>query len=388
MQSNWQEFVQQEISFFTPILKGLGFEIDIDQPHTKGERGSFRAKKIILLGRRISYNFKVVIKCARYEEGIKELQEEKQARENIKKIDFAYHEFLEPKEILFRNEKMFLIQVTEFIVEEKKFLDRDPNNQFDIAYRSLITQEGIHAVTSKHNKTIKKLFTTFDFNTYRHNLSKFKIIISDFLLSSGTGALGPLIKGPASVRAHLCKASEVGGILDLAENEFLQNKHRIQQYSGFLTHTDFVPHNFRVRNDNGVERVYLLDHSAIIIGNKHDGWARFLNFCVLHSPIVEKWFTEYFKVNRSKEESESLRLMRIYRLFELVTHHVTIYKNTNEVENKELKELSKKRVFFWLELLQALYENRELDKGLIEDYKNNRDNLRSQSEKERQQVIY
>ncbi len=364
---SWQSFVESETSFFLPILNNLGFEINNDQPHTKGERGAFRAKKIILLGERLSDKLKVVIKCARYKEGKEEILQEKKARGNLKNVDFAYHEFLEPKEIYFENNKRenYLIQVTEFIHENIQFLDRDPKDQFNIAFRSFITQEGIHAVTAKHNKIIKKLFNTFDFEIYKKNLFNYKNKILEFVNNA-----------------------EFTDLLNNSEDLFLQNKYRIQQYSGFLTHTDFVPHNFRVRNDDGVERVYLLDHSAIIIGNKHDGWARFLNFCVLHSPIIEKWFVQYFKNNRSQEEIESLKLMRIYRLFELVDHHATIYKNTSEVENKELKELSKKRVFFWLELLKAVYENRELDSQIIEDYKNNRDSLRSQSEKERQKVLY
>lgn len=376
IKNKWQEFVEGEIFFFKPILENLGFKISDDQPHTKGERGSFRAKKIILLGERNSDKLKVVIKCARYEEGRGEILQEKKSRENLQKVDFAYHEFLDPKEIYFENNRSFVIQITEFIVEEKKFLDRDSKDQFNIAYRSFVTQEGIHAVTAKHNKIIKKLFTTFDFEIYKQNLFKHKDVIER--------VLAPLSLGEGS-------GERVWGwekILNLSEKYFVNSKEKIQQYSGFLTHTDFVPHNFRVRNDSGVERVYLLDHSAIIIGNKHDGWARFLNFCVLHSPVVEKWFLEYFKVNRSFEENESLKLMRIYRLFELVAHHATIYQNTNEMENKELKELSKKRVFFWLELLKAIYEDRELDRQIIEAYKNNRDSLRSQSEKERQKVLY
>jgi hypothetical protein len=167
--NTWQEFVEKEIKYFQPILNILGFGVDADQPHTKGERGSFRAKKIILLGKRLADNIKVVIKCARYGEGANELLEEKQSRENIKKIDFAYHEFLEPNEIYFytglapspyqgEGRGEVVIQITEFIQEEKKFTERDPKEQFDLIYKSFVVQEGVHAVTAKHNKLIKKLF--------------------------------------------------------------------------------------------------------------------------------------------------------------------------------------------------------------------------------------
>lgn len=359
MKNNWQEFVQQEIDYFTPILNDLGFTIDDDQPHTKGERGSFRAKKIILLGSHKSNNKQVVIKCARYEEGINELLEEKQARENIKKIDFAYHEFLEPDETYFNSNKNYTIQITEFIREEVRFTERDPKQQFDIIYRSFVVQEGIHAVTRKHNKQILEYFKVYNFEDYRKQVFICKEKVTDFL---GSGL----------------------DLLENTEREILQNKYRINQYCGFLTHTEFVPHNFRVRDN----QVYLLDHSAIIIGNKHDGWARFLNWAVLHAPIIEKWFEEYFKINRSLEEQESLRLMRLVRLFELAAHHSKIYFASAKDKNLELKELSQKRVYFWLEVMKAVFENREVDRQIVEDYKNDRDSLRTQSEKERQQVIY
>lgn len=359
MKNNWQEFVQQEIDYFKPILNGLGFTIDADQPHTKGERGSFRAKKIILLGNHKLDNKKVVIKCARFEEGVSELLEEKQARESIKKIDFAYHEFLEPEEVYFSSTNDYTIQITEFIQEEMRFTEREPKEQFDIVYKSFVVQEGIHAVTRKHNKQIQEYFKVYDFEDYRKQVSICKEKVTDFLGSESD-------------------------LLEKAERDVLQNKYRINQYSGFLTHTDFVPHNFRVRNS----RVHLLDHSAIVIGNKHDGWARFLNWAVLHAPMVEKWFEEYFKINRSLEEQESLRLMRLVRLFELAAHHSKIYFDATKCENLELKELSKKRVYFWLEVMRAVFENREVDRQIIEDYKNIRDSLRTQSEKERQKVIY
>lgn len=375
--NNWENFVKEEMFFFKPILEDLGFNIFPDQPHTKGERGTFKAGKIILLGESIKEGKKVVIKCARFPEGVNEILEEKKARGNLKKVDFAYHEFLDPKEILFINNfnknTGYIIQITEFIEEEINFLKRDPKNQFEIVYRSFITQEGIHAVTAKHNKIIKSLFNTFNFNIYSKNLNNYKNIILEFL---------------EEFKNENSDCVEFLDILENSQKEFLNNKYRISQYCGFLTHSDFVPHNFRVRKENDVERVYLLDHSAIIIGNKHDGWARLLNFSVLHSPILETWFLEYFKTNRSVEEGESLRLMRIYRLFELVAHYATIYKNTDGEINKNLKELSRLRVIFWLNLLKAIYENKELDKEIIEDYKKTRDELRSQEELERQKVLY
>lgn len=352
------ENFKNDIEYFVPILRDLGFVIFEDQPHIKGERYAFRAKKTILLGERVSDKKKVVIKVTRNEAGKVEVQEERAAREAIKKIDFAYTPFLEPEEILFKETSEYLVQVTEYIEEEIGFLKRDLREQFEIAYRTFVMQEGIHAVTKKHNKIIQKYFKTFTFADYAKNIDLYIIII---------------------LSTNILNESEVE-VLNLSKKFFLENRHRVEQYGGFLTHTDFVPHNFRV----GCGQVYLLDHSAIIIGNKHEGWARFLNFCVLHNAELEKKFLKYFEINRSEEELDSLKLMRIYRLFELVAHHAEIYKNSQS----ELKDLSHKRIIFWLKLLNAILENKELDIQVIEDYKNNRDTLRSQEEKERQKVLY
>jgi hypothetical protein len=355
--NSWAKYVETETSFFLPKLESLGFEIDENQIHTKGERYAFRAQKLILTGIRKSDNLKVVIKVTREKEGREEILHERDCRLALHKIDFAYHEFLDPEEIYFETSNNFTILVTEFIEEDKKFLDRDSKEQFQIALISFVTQEGIHAVTTKHNKFINKYFETYNFKKYVSELENNKNKLLEIF-------------------PNLKNAIEAG------EDEFKKNEYRVSQYCGFLTHTDFVPHNFRVREG----RVYLLDHSAIRIGNKHEGWGRFLNFMVLHNPLLYNWFVKYFDDNRSVEELESLRLMRIYRLFELINHHANIFKNGEM--GSELKKLSETRVYFWLELLKAVVENRELESNIIEEYKNCRDQLRTNEEKERQKVLY
>lgn len=394
--TSWQEYVDSELLFFKRIFESLGFEIYSEQPHIKGERDLaitglglqlyenkreekvVKAKKLILLGKYTLsdspyFGTKIVIKCTTDNAGKMEILEERKARENLKKIDFAYHEFMDPDEIYFESNEQYTIRVTQFIEEEVKFTERDTKTQFDLVYRAFVQQEGVHAVTSKHNKQIKKLFKTFDLDMYLKVLSECKKVLVNFLDEN--------IKDSNS-------RNEEKNLLNNCESDFTKARDRISQYCGFLTHTDFVPHNFRIKKEGEINKIYLLDHSAIIIGNKHDGWARFLNFAILHLPILEKWFVEYFKTNRSREENESLRLMRIYRLFELASLHALIYKNAQMVGNLELKKLSEKRVFFWLHVLKNLYENTEVSKDTIEEYKDTRDSLRSNSEKERQKVLY
>ena len=88
--TNWQDFVREEIAYFLPRLVELGFELNENQIHTKGERSAFRSKKIILLGKKKSDNRKVVIKISREKEGIWEVLYERQCREALKKINFNY----------------------------------------------------------------------------------------------------------------------------------------------------------------------------------------------------------------------------------------------------------------------------------------------------------
>jgi len=354
----WEKYVERETHFFVNFLVEAGFVLDTDQVHTKGERYAFRAQKLILTGKEKNTGKKVIIKVTREKEGKEEILHERECRQALKKIDFAYHEFLDPTELFFESNKIYTILVTEFIQEEKQFLQRTLQEQFDIALKSFTVQEGIHAVTASHQKFIDKHFENFTFIEYKKYLENYKNIILNIFHED----------------------QNLKNILEQAEIEFNKNDYRVNQYCGFLTHTDFVPHNFRVRDG----KIYLLDHSAIRIGSKHEGWGRFLNFMTLYNRDLENLFIKYFADNRSLEEIESLRLMRIFRLFDLIHHHAKIYRQAEG----ELKSLSYKRVFFWLELLKSILENKQLEQNIIEEYKNSRDTLRTVEEKERQKVLY
>ena len=135
----------------------------------------------------------------------------------------------------------------------------------------------------------------------------------------------------------------------------------IEQYSGFLTHTDFVPHNIRVVGEN----IYLLDHSSIRFGNKYEGWARFCNFMALYNPPLEKALVKYVADNRTEEESISLRLMRIYRLGEIIWY----YTSALDKSYGNLFALNKKRVELWSKMLENLLSENSLPESFIEDYK-------------------
>ncbi len=159
-----------------------------------------------------------------------------------------------------------------------------------------------------------------------------------------------------------------------------ENEEVIEQYTGFLTHTDFVPHNIRIHNG----QMYLLDHSSLTFGNKYEGWARFLNFMTLYNPPLTGLLTEYVKNNRTSEESVSLRMMRIYRLGEIIWYYI----RTLEKSEGDLRTLNEARITFWSTVLTHILDNTPVPESVILDYKNTRDSLRSEEEKKRQQGLH
>ena len=159
-------------------------------------------------------------------------------------------------------------------------------------------------------------------------------------------------------------------------------KHRetIEQYCGFLTHTDFVPHNFRIVGDN----MYLLDHSSLRFGNKYEGWARFLNFMTFYNRPLEEALLFYMRNNRAEEEMLSLTLMRIYKLGELIWYHSDKLEKTSG----DLRTLTQRRVEFWTSVLEAILGNTLVSEQIVREYVKTRDVLRSAEEHNRQKGLH
>lgn len=344
-QQNREGYREQQLATVTPILKELGFALQAQQPHLGGERYLMQAvttasgRKLILLGYRVSDNTRVVIKATGDPEGMRELEHERSCREILHEIGFAYKIFRSPEEILFKHTRGFLISVQAFISQEKPFLARDLKEQFSLALTAFKAQESAHATTYKHLRLIRHTFGSMNAGDYLRLFARMS----------------------ENLRAR-----------DLLE------KHRetIEQYCGFLTHVDFVPHNFRIAHGE----IFLLDHSSLRFGNKYEGWARFLNFMTLYNPALEKALTKYIALNRTPEESLSLRLMRIYRLGEIIWY----YRDKLPHSRGNLYTLNSKRVEFWSTVLDAMLEDREVPEATIAEYRRVRDSLRSPEERERQ----
>ena len=104
----------------------------------------------------------------------------------------------------------------------------------------------------------------------------------------------------------------------------------------------------------------------------------------LYNPDLEKALVEYVRVNRTPEESESLGLMRLYRLGEIIWY----YTRTFEKSAGDLLTLNKARAEFWTEVLKAQLDNTALDERILQEYRTLRDSLRSDDEKLRQKDLH
>lgn len=356
--SAWHSYMDAELARTLPILKRLGYTLDADQPHTKGERFLFKAvttasgKKLILLGKNATGK-RVVIKATSDPKGKEEIRDERRARAALGELSFAYHRFYSPEELAYIEEGGLTISIQAFVEHEGPFLERPLVEQFNLALKGFKVQEGAHATTYAHLRSVGKIFEIKRAGAY---LSAAHTFAHNIILHTADRSRDALIQQ--------------------AESFVTSNAARIEQYCGFLTHVDFVPHNIRVVNGE----IYLLDHSSLTFGNKYEGWARFINFMTLYNPPLANALTDYVRINRTPEESEALKIMRVYRLLEIIWNYVQNVSRSTD----NLRALSSARVDFWTAVLAATLSDTPLPDATRNNYIALRDSLRSVDEKERQ----
>ena len=340
-----------------PIFAKHGFSLDADQLHIKGERYLTRpiggAKKILLLGRN-SDDARVVIKIGSDKQGIAEIEHERICRDTLDKMDFAHDILHSPKELLFTKECGRAITVSEFIEQEISFTERSVPEQFTLALSLLKTQEQVHATTYGHARTVRRTFGEMRADDY---LQKCKTYTTE-------------------IEAAETKNQQIKETLEKSFQLLNKNKDAIEQYGGFLANWDLTPQNIRINKNH----IYFLDHASFHFGNKHESWARFINFMSLYEPQVAHALVEYIRNNRTTEESFSLKLMRVYRLVELIRFYTGWLPRTEG----STYELARARIDFWHEVLRATFDNNFVFSEVTERYKTTRDILRSEEEKKRQ----
>ncbi|MBI1974290.1 MAG: hypothetical protein HYS51_00290 [Candidatus Zambryskibacteria bacterium] len=332
-------------------LKFLGFTLDAEQPHMSGERFLMMKDKSVLVATD-EKGRKVIVKIADIPGGQKEIEHEKQTRDLLKSMVFANDKILFPTETYFGKKNGYLIWATEFVPQEKVYVAHTLEEQFFLILKALEEQEAFHATTFEHLKSVDGFFPVYTTQTYLKKFEEFK----------------------KKVSTHNDK--NIIETLEKAEQFLVANKKTLNKYVNYLTHTDFVPHNFRVRDKS----IYMLDLSAVHFGNKYEGWARFLNYMVIHNPKLEKFLADYVRENRGEEEYFCLRLMRVYKLGFLLDFYV---RSLNKTEGN-LKELTLERIDFWHQILKYILNDEKIPENFVEEYKKKRDDLRSEDEKKRQ----
>jgi hypothetical protein len=353
----WEAYRDAELITLTKVSTELGFRLDPEQVHIHGERYLQSGFKLVLTAVRISDNKRVIIKGSSHTLGKQELVYEHERRELLHSLPFAYQAFHSPQELAFIERNGLVLAVTEFINEEQGFLRNSLEDQFFLALNAFKTQEGVHATTAGHARIVRKAFESIGARDYLEAFSGYENTIQA-ACPENTELL-------TTVRACTAFLNEYKKIID--------------GYCGFLTHTDFVPHNLRV--SGGL--LYLLDYTSLVFGNKYESWARFLNYMALYHPALEHALSEYVRLNRSEYEFLSLRLMRIYKLGFLLNFYAESLPRTSG----DLRVLTEKRIAFWHQAAKALLKNEQLPSSVVETYKKERDALRSEEEKHRQQIL-
>lgn len=346
-----------ELSTISALLKPLGFSLDELQPYISGERYLMAGGKLVLAGTEEKNGVKVIIKASRNKDGKKEIESEKKSRDLMRTLSFADKKILLPEERYFGTKGDYVFLIMRFIPQEKVFVAHTIEEQFFIAISAFETQESFHATTFEHLRAIKNVFPTLYSAEYLDNFNRLKDSILNTLPDE-------------SLRKELGKA----GIF------LKENTATIDRYSNYLTHTDFVPHNFRLAEHT----LYMLDcvpnYATIHFGNKYEGWARFINYMTLHSPALERLLVDYIRRDRGEDQYLSLRLMRIYKIAFLLDYYARALAKTAG----DLHELTKARLVYWTEMLAAVLRDEPLAPTVTAQYIATRNRLRTEEEKARQ----
>jgi len=348
---NTKDTVKKELNKVTPIIESLGFSIDETQLHIAGERAVLSQEKLVLVGKD-KHDKKVVIKCSAYKSGIDELKKEKKIRDSLVNVSYTDDSIALPEEIYYGSKDGYMLFVTEYISQDKVFVQHDIKEQFFMTLRAFERQEAFHATTHEHMREVKKNSTLMSEKEYSKNINKFYKNVSAY------------------------KNSDIQKLTDEGLDFFNTNKDVINTYAGYLIHEDLVPHNFRIKNN----QIYMLDYSSLQHGNKYESWARFLNYMIIHNPELEKMLKNHLKKERGSREYLSLQVMRVYKIFQLMNFYMSLL---DRVEDNLLK-LTKIRLEFWANIIEHIIKDTDLSSGKLKDYKTKRDSLRSREEKERQ----
>jgi hypothetical protein len=355
--ATWDAFVESETEALTPLLQQLGYTLDSEQPHVSGERYLMSGRKVVLVGQEVRTGESVIIKSSADPTAIEEIEAERTARRTLAKLPFTYQPLLAPRELAYYRQAGRVLVIIEFITQPEPFLSLPLREQFDLVISAFDMLSSAHAATSRHIHHVKRIFERWQATDYWHHLKTFSTALE------GCEAFAP----------------RLSDVLTEVRTEMQSTQDDIERYCGFLTHDDFALHNFRFRDG----AVYLIDQSSLRFGNKHESWARLLNYFILYNRDLERAILRHVELNLSDEEARSLRLMRMYKLTELLTYHC----HAAHTSSGDDRTLSQARVSFWTDVLSSILAGTDVPEERIKEYKTLRDGLRSPEEKARQLAI-
>jgi hypothetical protein len=331
-------------------VETAGYVLDPEQLHIGGERALMSAHKLVLTGTTPPGSERVVIKASLDDMGTKDIAAEHAIRELLRSVRFASKDLSFPAELFYGVVNGVMISVTEFIEQERVFVEYPLREQFFMILKLFESQEEFHATTYEHTKSLMGVLPVWNSSEYMNDVRAIKSIV-------GTDAHS------ADLMQRL-----------VAQMESVRDA--IDRYSGFLDHTDLVPHNFRIKNGS----LYALDQVAIRFGNKYEMWARFINYMVIHNPDLADLLVRYVEEKRGGEDALMLRIMRCYKVGVLLRYYADSMKNATD----SVLELTRARFAFWSEILGHLLENTPIPRTLVTEYTRVRDTLRTDEEKKRQ----
>ncbi len=356
LKETWQDFTASEIEILTPLLEKRNITLTKDQPHISGERYLMSGKKVVLVGMRTDTRETVIIKSSTDKKSIRELELEQQARNQLQNLPFAYQPLLAPKELWSEKSNGRFTIALEYIDQPQPFLSLPTKEQFVLVLGAFSMLASTHATTASHS-VIQNKFGGWNAHSYLSSLGSFC----------------------EKIQASAVSSDSLKKLLTDAIDALSKQQDNIERYCGFLTHDDFALHNFRFK-DNGI---YLIDQSSLKFGSKHESWGRFLNYMLLYNRDLEQALVRYTTLNLAPEEQTSIRLMRIYKLVELLSYHT----KATEQSSGDVRTLSQKRLLFWEKVLHCLLNDTNIAESEITSYKTQRDALRSPEEIQRQKAL-
>jgi hypothetical protein len=121
--------------------------------------------KLVLTGSRKADGTRVVIKVTRDPIGKKEIERERACRTRLQALPFARYTFNAPPELFHIEQDGTTVVVSEFIEEERTFMEHTTPEQFFLALRAFEAQEGIQVTTSTPYGTATSRLRVYHFTT-------------------------------------------------------------------------------------------------------------------------------------------------------------------------------------------------------------------------------